>query len=344
MPTTPAGPADGDRRSALLAAKLGALVRDRWGDDPAREASTFPGGAALRATATAPGGPAPAGWVLLDEDPAHRLGRAVAWADQQGVVDLHVLAEADADVLARRAAAFATPPTVWAVDGRSTRPAVAAPVHQVAPGPPDVDSLVALLEAADVDVVVEHGELVGEILGLEIARVVVDPEAGPRLEVGVGRHDREAFAIIHGDLPAPEALASVVDSVRRHRRADAPAHPLNRLAAERWLRRRLLDEPALAGAADLAPAEPTVRRDSVKDVAPAIAVGHDAAGPVVVACSTGIDLDLVPAAADAREAHAAGARLVLVLPERDAHPVTTRLAAALREPAEVRTVGADWRG
>ncbi len=339
MPTPPAALGDGDRRAALLAAKLGALVRERWGDDPDREPSTFPGGAALRS-----GSPGATGWVLLDEDPAHRLGRAVAWADQQGVDELHVLAEADADVLARRATAFASPPTVWAVEGRAVSAAVPAPTHRVASGPVDVDSLVALLEAADVDVVVEHGELVGEILGLEIARVVVDPEAGPRLEVGVGRHDREAFAIIHGDLPAPEALASVVDSVRRHRRADAPAHPLNRLAAERWLRRRVLDEPGLAGAVALEPAEPTVRRDSVKDVAPAVAVGHDGDGSVVVACSTGIDLDLVPAAADAREAHAPGARLVLLLPERDAHPVTARLAAALRDPAEVRTVPADWRG
>ena len=73
---------------------------------------------------------------------------------------------------------------------------------------------------ADVDVVVEHGELFGEVLGLEVARVVVD-EDGTRFEVGVGRHDREAFAMLHGDLPTPEALARVVATVRQHRRPDA---------------------------------------------------------------------------------------------------------------------------
>jgi hypothetical protein len=52
----------------------------------------------------------------------------------------------------------------------------------------------------------------------------------------------------------------------------------------------------------------------------------------------------VPAAADARLAHARDARLVLVVPERDAHPVTAALAAELVHPAEVVTVPDDWRG
>ena len=56
---------------------------------------------------------------------------------------------------------------------------------------------------------------------------------------------------------------------------------------------------------------------------------------MVVVTSTGIDLDLVPTAADLRLAHAPGARLVLAVPERDAHPVTRRLAGELVEPAEV---------
>jgi hypothetical protein len=34
---------------------------------------------------------------------------------------------------------------------------------------------------------------------------------------------------------------------------------------------------------------------------------------------------------------------VLLVPEVDAHPLTRSLAAALRSPAEVRTVPADWR-
>ena len=55
----------------------------------------------------------------------------------------------------------------------------------------------------------EHGVLLGEVDGLEVCRVVlVDGVA--HLEVGVGRHDREAFALMHGDVPPAEALVGVV--------------------------------------------------------------------------------------------------------------------------------------
>ena len=64
---------------------------------------------------------------------------------------------------------------------------------------------------------------------------------------------------------------------------------------------------------------------------------------VVVACSVGVHLDLVPAAADARGALAPEARLLLVLPERDAHPVTQALAARLLQPADLVPLDGDWR-
>jgi hypothetical protein len=65
--------------------------------------------------------------------------------------------------------------------------------------------------------------------------------------------------------------------------------------------------------------------------------------PLVVVCSTGVDVDLVPTAVDARLADGREARLVLVVPERDDHPAHATLAASLVEPAEVRTVPDDWR-
>jgi hypothetical protein len=57
----------------------------------------------------------------------------------------------------------------------------------------------------------------------------------------------------------------------------------------------------------------------------------------------GIALDLVPTAADAREAIDPAARLLLAVPERDDHPTIRRLAALLRSPAEVVTIPGDWR-
>jgi hypothetical protein len=73
--------------------------------------------------------------------------------------------------------------------------------------------------------------------------------------------------------------------------------------------------------------------------------------PLVVVASTGIDLDLVPWAADARLA-ASGvaldngrplARLIIAVPKGDDHPATRRLAADLRQPAEIVAVRPDWR-
>jgi hypothetical protein len=288
--------------------------------------------------------------VLVAEQPESALGRVLVWADREQVARINLLVDDPdaAGLLARRATAFAPSPDVWLVEGRSLRPVAPAPLPAPVEPPPVAREQVGLLEGAGVEVVTEHGEIRGEVLGLEIARVVVDHHPGgvssARVEVGVGRHDRDAFTMLHGDVPTSEALAVVVEKVRRHRQADAEAHPLGRLAAERWLRALIVADPGTVGAARLVPADPTIPRDGVKDVAPAIAFGVDASGEaLVVACSVGIDLDLVPAAADARLAHAPDARLVVVVPDRDDHPVTRRLVSALAQPADVVVVPADWR-
>ncbi len=329
---------DPDRRRAAIAAKLGALVDARWpaaDTDPPRVGATFAGGATLTHGST--------GWILLDERPERGLGAALAWARQQEVDDLHVLVDERAGVVARRAGAFARPPRVWAVEGRTLVEAGPAAFDALIVPSPRADQAAALLRESGADVVVEHGTIVGEVEGLEIARVVED-EHGARVEVGVGRHDREAFAMLHGEVPTPAALASVIETVRAVRHPGAPPHPLNRLGAERWLRSRLLADPSIVGAAELVAVEGTLARDGVKDTMAAAAVGSDAEGsPVVVVASVGIDLDFVPTAADARALHAPGARLVLVLPERDAHASTLALAAALVDPAEVITRPGDWR-
>jgi hypothetical protein len=105
-----------------------------------------------------------------------------------------------------------------------------------------------------------------------------------------------------------------------------------------------VSEPARVGLADLRPIAPAVPRPNLRDPAVAMALGEDSDGsPVVVACSVGIDLDLVPAAADARLSSAPEARLLLVVPARDAHPVTRDLAARLARPAEVVPLDGDWR-
>ena len=261
------------------------------------------------------------------------------------VTALSVLAEDGTDVLARRAVLFEPTPTVWRVEGHGLHAVAAVPAVDPAEVPaPLAQEFALLLEDAGADVVCEHGVVAGEVLGLEIARVVVGEDGTAALEVGVGRHDREAFTMVHGGLPTRDALALVIAAVRENRRAGAESHPLSRLAPERWVRSVLAERPDLVGAVRLEPVPPLLPRDSVKDVMPACLVGEDLDGkPLVVACSVGIDLDLVPTAAEIRAHHAPGARLLLAVPERDDHPVTRRVMGRLREPAEIVVLPDDWR-
>jgi hypothetical protein len=290
-----------------------------------RRSVAYPGGAALLGDDGL--------WVLGDS-----LGGALTLARREQASHLHLIVEDGAGVLARRAGQFADPPTVWWPTGTVLERVDAAPFVAPPPLPAGVAAFADVLAAAGADPVVEHGRLIGEVLGLEVARVIVDG-AGPHLEVGVGRFDREANALLTGDQPDEDRLRAVVELVRRHRRAEAENHPLKLLAAARWLRSRLIADPGLAGADHLAPLAPTVEAPDLRTPWPAPATGVDLDGqPIVVVASTGVDLDLVPAAADARLADGRDARLVLAVPPRDVHPVTVALAAALARPAEVVAV------
>ncbi len=296
--------------------------------------------------------------MLVDEAPAdgRGFGAALIWARRRGARTLDVIASgAGASVMARRAALFAPPVTVWQADGAELRRAVAQPVGRAAPADPRHLALVPVIEAAGARPVVEHGVVTGEVRGLEVCRVVTtegdDHGAGVRLEVGVGVHDREAFALIHGDVPAGEALAGVVASVEAHRGAAAPGHPLNRLAAERYLRWWFERSPQSLGLAELQAVEGPVAPAGVRDPGPCTAVGRTTRGaPVVVVISVGVDLDLIPYAADARLARgepgtgAGGSGEALVVaPRRDLVAATAELNSALRQPvtlvAAPETVG-----
>ena len=323
-----------ERRARLRGLKLQALVREHLGREISPEPGSFPPGAALIESGV--------GWVLLEDEPERGLGAALAWAHRQQADELNVLAHRGTGLLARRAGGFTTPIAVWHVEERTLLPAVAEPL----PVPPAASAahleLAATIEAGGAVPVIEHGVVMGEVRGLEVCRVVDDQHSGAvRLEVGVGVHDREAFAIIHGDVPTVDALAGVVRAVTEHRGPDAPQHPLNRLVPERLLRWRLQQHPAAIGLASLTPAQPPVPRPNVKDRVPCTAIGRRRDGPgVVVVCSVGVDLELVPYAIDARlaalreEGNEPGAvgEVWLVTPPRDLVPVTAELAALADQP------------
>jgi hypothetical protein len=303
----PAGPGatqparDTERHGRLLGVALVAVVRDHLGEGgTVGPPAQFPRGAALVHGADA--------WVLLDEDAERRLGSALAWALRAGTRTLNVVARDGTGVLARRAQELAFPTTVWALDGRSITRAAAQPLAPAEPPPAAHLALVDLIEQAGAEPAIEHGILTGEVRGLEVCRVVDDRHSGAvRLEVGVGAHDREAFTMIYGDVPGLPALRGVVDAVLEHRVPGSVRHPLSRLAPERLLRWRLLQDPSPLGAAELAPAEPPLPRRKLNEVVACTATGTGIDGrPIVAVCSSGVDLEVIPYAVDAPRA-AAGA-------------------------------------
>ena len=321
---------EGTRRAQLLSLKLLALVREHRGSADGLEPGEFGAGAALLAGSTA--------WVLLDRQPERGLGAAIAWARRREASELHVLAESATGLLARRAQQFGLPISVWHVEGRVLLPAVAESL----PVPPPVERAHEHWRASIVEggalPTVEHGVLAGEVEGLEVCRVVTDAYTDEvRLEVGVGAHDREAFMMLHGNKPTVVALADVVQAVRAHRRPGADRHPLNMLAQERALRVRLVGEPSLIDASSVTVAEPPVPRPNLKDPVPCVALAVIAGVPTAVVCSSGVDLDLVPFAVDARAALGV-ADAVIVLPARDAIDAQRRLAALATPPIGIVTV------
>ena len=320
---------DAAKRSRLNGLKLRALVRDHLGVEEVPEANDFAPGAALTVGDDA--------WVLLDDRPGVRLGAALLWAMRQHAGAVHVVAESATGQLARRAAGFELPIEVWHADGRSLLPAVAEPLPDPPAVPDHHESFRRLIADGGAEPSVEHGVLVGEVRGLEVCRVVDDPHTGTtRLEVGVGAHDREAFQMLHGDVPAAESLARIVETVAQHRAVDAPQHPLNRLAAERFVRWRIVDDPTLIGLDSVRPVAPPVARANLRDPVPCVALGDGPGGSRVVVCSSGVDLDLVPFAADAALAH--DGDIVLVVPARDRVRAADELAGALSRPVAFATL------
>lgn len=251
-----------------------------------------------------------------------------------------MIVENGAGEVARRAEQFQPRATVWKLDGTVLTPAAMAPIELV-PEPVIDAEIRDLLDANAVDVIIEHGEITGEYLGLEVARIVA---AGgeQRLDVGVGAYDQDAFAMMNPDLEPADALGEVVRQVALHRSRGAEPHPINRLVRERWLRAELLADPSTIGLVSLRPTEAAVPRDGLHDIAPAFALGiADDDSLVLVACSVGIDLDLVPSAADLAAHHQVDA-IKLVLPERDQHPVMRALAGRCARPCEILTADEPW--
>lgn len=288
-------------------------------------------------------GPAVAYLLSEGSDSGRSLGAGVLWADKLGADRLVLISDHDnAGELARRAGYFDRHSiSVVEVVGTGWKAAVAAPITPVPELPAEVWALAGLINETGARAVDDHGRLVAEVAGLEVARVTMFDD-GPQIEVGVGQADRELHQLVHSNLEPDAALRRAVGMVASHRHTGAIFHPLKNMARERWLRSRLLDQPGLVGAEHLDPVPPLHPRSTVLGQRPIAAVGTTAQGtPIVVVCSIGVDPEFVPDAADYRARFDAAADLVLVVPTRDRYPITERLVAEL-ERASLVTVPPPW--
>lgn len=316
---------DQERRSRLLSLKLRALVRDylALSEEPQGTPHVFAPGAAFVTDDAA--------WFLIDGDATRSLGGILAWCGSQSITQpVHILTDTNGGIVARRAKFFNADLAVWQVQERTIVPV--EPMSHVPFTAPRASHLefAPLIESAGADLVIEHGVVLGEVRGLEMCRVVDDQTTGEtRLEVGMGAHDREAFAMVHGHVPTEQALRQVIDAVSPHRMAGAPQHPFNQFGAERLLRWTAMQDPSVVGCSSLAAAEPPVVRTNLKDAVPCVASGLDENGATVaVTFVMGIDLDAVPFALDAADRLGAS-RAALAMRTKDlSRPIRMLVARA----------------
>jgi len=275
------------------------------------------------------------GWVFVLQTPRRGLGPALLWMNKHRLKTVNVVVESSADEIARRAQLFALDIRVWSAVGDVLIAATPAPPEPRVQVPSYHLIFLSIIEQAGATVVCEYGVLAGEVMGLEVCRVIDDPQSeyGARLEIGVGVHDRELFQMVNGASPTIESLTKVVQTVSRFRQTNANAHPLNRLGAERFFREVLIANPQLVGAHHLTRAEPPVARANLKESVPCVALDNSANSALVVVCSAIVDPDLVPFAADARLVLQPNADLLLAVAPSNVFPSMMLLANSLHHPA-----------
>ncbi|MFM7093760.1 MAG: hypothetical protein ACKOYL_04275, partial [Actinomycetota bacterium] len=148
------------RKSQLLSLKLRALVRNHLGrpNDDGIVPAAFARGAAVTESGNS--------WVLVEDQPGRGLGPALLWAVKEGSSALNVLAETGTGTLARQAAYFDFPITVWHVNDRTLVPAIAEPFPDERQPSPEHVAFVSLITQGGATPVVEHGIVTGEVFGL----------------------------------------------------------------------------------------------------------------------------------------------------------------------------------
>ena len=218
---------------------------------------------------------------------------------------------------------------------------VAARQPEIEPAP-DCAELTAVLASAGLDVVADHGIWLGELNGLEVARVG-RREGTCAIDIGVGAYDQFASAALtpEGRDPA-EAIVSVISMVRPHRSAVSAPHAIGRLVRSRWLRAQLVRDPSTIGLESLNPVPLLFARPGLMETQPAAALGVDADGAsVLVVCTVGLDLGVAETAAGLAALHQPD-RIIVVVPPRDHHQRIVDAVDALAVRSTVVSVEGEW--
>ena len=278
---------------------------------------------------------------VIDTDHVRSLGAVALWAGRAPTDRIIVCTDLAGSELARRASTLTVPTEVHTHVGAETTPAEPTPV---APAPVLSDEHLAWatrFAAAGAAPVDNHGRLVAEVLGLEVARTEPDPAGGVAIEIGVGRADREIHGMLDVGADVDEVLRQTAERVAGFR-VPGGMHPLHRVARARWLRAAILDDPSLVGL-DL-PGEPLPPLRSVDTVlvdepAAALFVGPDGSR-TLVAATVGFDPDLGPEVADLA-ARSLADRVIVATPRRDLGLVERALATVTLVVELVET-GEPW--
>jgi len=267
------------------------------------------------------------------------LGTAVVWGASNDCESLNLIVDEGAVALAHVASGFAAPqPTIWlATDRRIDRVEPEAPTIEPAPA---CAAYTAELSEAGLDVVADHGVWIGEINGLEVARVGMR-DGDCSIDIGVGAYDQFASAALAQDRKVAESLATVVSMVEPHRLAGAEPHAIGRLVRSRWLRAQLLRNPGLIGLNALNPIPLLYERPGLMESQPAAALGERDGATVLVVCTVGLDLGIAETAAGLAALHEP-ASVIVVVPPRDHHPRIVDSVATLAAPSEVVAIEGEW--
>lgn len=324
---------DPARQAALEQARAVGLLRTCFDVEPSSaHIEALPFGVTARSGAR--------GWIVSRSDDHAVLGGVLLWVDRHGPTEVDLVVDHHAGIHARRAEVVAPEIRVWRTEADRVVEAEVEPLAEPEPPPPGTERLEALLSEAGLEVVCEAGVVRGELAGLEVARLTDGPD-GPRVEVGVGRFDREAGALLHPGRDALTALHDVIAQIEPHRREGAVGHPVNRLARERWLRATITADPTVLDLDDAVPIEPVPPRQSIREPGPASLLGRAGEARILVVCSVGVDLGLVPEIADLHRRHEPDG-IRVVLPDRDRLPAPEQLLARMPVPTVVCSVPVPW--